>query len=129
VKDLLEHFKNKNITNLNGLILGVTYKKDSDDTRMSPSLEILRRLKLKLKKKLFIYDRLLDFNDEIYKKHKLVKLKNITSTFLGKLDFVLILTNHSGINYKYLRKHSKLIFDTKNTYKNHIYKFKNVIEI
>tara|TARA_B100001057_G_scaffold498914_1_gene607627 strand:- start:6246 stop:7580 length:1335 start_codon:yes stop_codon:yes gene_type:complete len=129
VQDLLGHFKKKNISNLNGLILGASYKKDSDDTRMSPSLEILRRLKLKLKKKLFVYDRFLDLNDEIYKKHKMVKLKNINPIFLRKFDFVLILTNHTGINYEYLRKHSKLIFDTKNTYRNHIYKFKNVIEI
>ena len=59
----------------------------------------------------------------------MVKLKNINPTFLRKFDFVLILTNHTGINYEYVRKHSKLIFDTKNTYRNHIYKFKNVIEI
>ena len=49
---------------------------------MSPSLEILRRLKLKLKKKLFVYDKNLNSSDEVYKKHKMIELKNINQSFL-----------------------------------------------
>jgi UDP-N-acetyl-D-glucosamine dehydrogenase len=130
VRDLFEHLKNKkDFSKLKCLILGMAYKKNSDDTRMSPSIEILKLLNNKIKKNIYVYDHCVKKDNLEYKNYKKISLNKITKKFLKNLNFILILTDHDGLNYNFFRKNSKLVFDTRNVYKNHIFKFKNVIEI
>ena len=112
-------FKNKLIIKKNKikkvLIIGVAYKKELDDTRESPSIEFIKILKNKKIK--------VDYHDPYVKKLKSRKLdriyisKKINSNIIKKYDCVIILTNHSNINYKIIKKYSKFIVDTRNVYK------------
>jgi UDP-N-acetyl-D-glucosamine dehydrogenase len=95
------------------LILGVTYKKDVKDLRESPALDIIEELKKRKAK--------VDYSDPLipYLKIKTINLKSV-SLSRGKLknyDCLVIVTDHSKVNYEFLRINSKLLFDTRNVYK------------
>lgn len=108
---------------LNGstiLILGLSYKKDVDDTRESPSLRIIELLQEK--------GAIVDYNDpyipETYKTRKYdynKKSVELTPENINKYDCVLIVTDHSCYDEELIGKHSKLIVDTRNLIKNKIY--------
>lgn len=95
------------------LVLGLAYKKDIDDVRESPSLELIELLRGKGAK--------VDYNDPyIPKTHKQrdydLKMKSVplTAAMLKTYDVVLISTDHSDYDYKWLVKNSKLVVDTRN---------------
>ncbi|MCU0652239.1 MAG: nucleotide sugar dehydrogenase [Candidatus Omnitrophica bacterium] len=96
------------------LVVGATYKKDIKDLRKSPALDIIDILQKK-KSRVAYYDPLIP-----YLKIGGINLKAIelTKENLGKFNCVVIATDHSVINYKFLLKNSSLIFDTRNIYKN-----------
>ena len=100
----------------NALIVGVTYKKNIDDIRESPSLsfiEILNRKKIKV-----------DFYDpyvKVLKSRKLKKPIRVTKlSTIKKYDIVYILTDHDCINFIDIKNRAKLIVDTRNVYKHEI---------
>ncbi len=95
------------------LILGVTYKKDVKDLRESPALDIIEELR-KRKAKVSYFDPLIP-----YLKISNISLKSISLSHsnLQKYDCVVIVTSHSKVNYEFLRKNAKLIFDTRNVYR------------
>lgn len=113
LEKLLES-QNKKINKSKILIIGVTYKKDVKDLRKSPSLDIIEILQ---KNKIFVsyYDPLIP-----YLKLDHINLYSIAlnKNTLNKFDCVVIATDHSEINYKFLLNNSKCIFDTRNVYKN-----------
>lgn len=99
---------------LNGsriLILGIAYKRDVDDLRESPSLEIIETLQ---NEKAHV-----DYNDPYFPvvgKGRHYDL-NLTCTPLGKIadyDCVVIVTDHSDYDYKYIVDSAKLVVDTRN---------------
>ena len=104
------------------LISGVTYKKDVKDLRESPALEIIEELK-KRKVKVSYFDSFIP-----YLKIDDINLKSVSwsANNLQKYDCIIITTNHSSVNYDFLRKNAKLIFDTRNVYKKD---FDNVIRL
>ena len=115
----LSEFMNKSINKSKILIIGMAYKKDVDDMRESPSL-ILYELLQK-------YGAHVDYHDDYVKQipptreHKnLEGLKSVklSSNNLRKYDALLISTDHSYINYKFLSKNSDLIIDTRNAMDN-----------
>jgi UDP-N-acetyl-D-glucosamine dehydrogenase len=95
------------------LILGVAYKKDVKDIRESPALEIIKLLQNK-KTKVNFYDPLFP-----YLKIGRINLKGtkISADDLKTYHCVVIVTDHSGLDYIFIKKHSRLIFDTRNVYK------------
>jgi UDP-N-acetyl-D-glucosamine dehydrogenase len=95
------------------LVLGLAYKKDIDDLRESPSIELIELLREKGAK--------VDYNDPyIPKTHKQrqhdlrMTSKKLSTKMLGSYDAVLISTNHSGYDYDWIVKNSKLVVDTRN---------------
>ncbi len=110
---------NKNKQTLNGakvLCLGAAYKKDIDDMRESPSLRVMTLLAEK-GAELSYHD---PYVPELHKGHgfnmemKSVPLKPET---LGQYDAVLILTDHSDIDYAMLVDRAKVVVDTRNATK------------
>ena len=98
------------------LLIGMAYKKDSDDIRESPSLPILEMLKSKGSN--------VDFYDPYVKKiGKLRKFTvnkssvSLTKSTIRNFDLIVILTNHTTINYNLIEKNSKLIIDTRGVLK------------
>ncbi|MCU0666154.1 MAG: nucleotide sugar dehydrogenase [Candidatus Omnitrophica bacterium] len=105
--------KGVNIGKANILVVGVTYKKDIKDLRKSPSLDIIDSLK-KHKAKVSYYDPLIP-----YLKVNNIDLKSIelTKSNLSSFDCVIIGTDHSNVDYKFLLENSRFIFDARNVYK------------
>lgn len=101
---------------LNGskvLVLGLAYKKDIDDLRESPSIELIELLRERGAK--------VDYNDPyIPRTHKQrqhdlgMVSKNLTAKMLAGYDVVMIATDHSSYDYDWIVKNSKLVVDTRN---------------
>ena len=120
--------KNKSLKNKRILILGFSYKKDSDDTRESPVKKICEQLKSKVKNKLIICDPHIENKDsDINKMYKFINLKKLYNRkFLKSLALCFIGTNHSIFKYEYLSKHINTIFDSRNSFKKENSKIKLV---
>ncbi|MFQ5413360.1 MAG: nucleotide sugar dehydrogenase [Phycisphaerae bacterium] len=95
------------------LVLGLAYKKDVDDLRESPSIELIERLRALGAK--------VDYNDPhiprtpAQREHNLgMTSKKLTATMLKTYDCVLIATDHSAYDYDWIVRHAKLIVDTRN---------------
>ncbi len=107
---------NKYKRSVNGskiLVAGVTYKKDIDDYRESPALDIIGMFS-NLNADIKYSD---PFVKELTIHGKKLKSVPLTQNTLSKQDIVIILTDHSSFNYDQIYDHSKLIFDTRNSYK------------
>lgn len=105
--------RNKKIENSKILIIGVTYKKDVIDLRKSAALDIIKKLQL-LKADVFYHDPLIPYlkiNNIDLKSHSLDK------AILNSTDCVIIVADHSDLNYKFILDNSSFIFDTCNIYK------------
>lgn len=109
---------NKHKKAINGskiLILGVAYKQDIDDYRESPALRIINDLENE-GAGVFFYD---PYITEYRYKGKIKKGENqITSNLVKSADLVIITTAHSAIDYSFIQKNAKVIFDTKNAMRN-----------
>lgn len=108
--------KKKALNGAKVLVLGLAYKKDIDDVRESPSLELIEVLREKGAK--------VDYNDPyIPATHKMrnydlkMKSKKLSEAMLKKYDCVLIATDHSDYDYKWIVKNSQLVVDTRNATK------------
>lgn len=98
----------------NVVILGVAFKKDIDDLRDSPVLKVIEFLVNKVGK--------LQYNDPHINNIEVNGLKYnsipLTPALMAKTDCILITTDHSAYDYKWIIKHAKLIVDTRNATKN-----------
>jgi UDP-N-acetyl-D-glucosamine dehydrogenase len=103
----------KSIKGSNIHILGVAYKKDVDDVRESPALEIMNILRHKWARVTYTDPYIPEIN--YHGIH--VKSEPLTKTFLNKIDCSVIVTNHGNFNYDLIVSHSKLIVDTRNALK------------
>ena len=104
---------------LNGsriLALGIAYKRDVDDMRESPAVLVMERLR----------DRgvIVDYSDSNVpvfprmREHKFdLSSVALTPDTLASYDAVVLLTDHSDIDYGAVLKHAKLIVDTRGKYR------------
>ena len=99
------------------LIIGVAYKKDIDDCRESPALDIIQILN-DLGSETSYYDPFVSSLSLGVLNYE--SLKILDSTTLIDFDATVIVTNHTDIDYDLIAKHSKLIIDSRNVFKNHI---------
>lgn len=99
---------------LNGskiLILGVSYKRDIDDLRESPSLTIIETLQKR--------GALVSYNDPYFpkigkgRKYNL-QMQCVPLEALEQYDCVAIITDHSDYDYKNIVNEAQLIVDTRN---------------
>jgi UDP-N-acetyl-D-glucosamine dehydrogenase len=104
------------------LILGVTYKKDVKDLRESPALSIIEMLQAK--------GASVDFYDPLipYLRIRNIDLKGmkVGPEKLQRYDCVIITVANSGIDYGYIQKKARLVFDTRNIYKK---QYPNVVKL
>jgi len=113
-KILNRSFK-KALNGSNILILGVAYKQDIDDYRESPAIRVIEELE-KEGATVSFYD---PFISEYRENGKIVKgEKALTQILIENADLVIITTAHSKVDYEFVQKHAKIIFDTKNVMKN-----------
>ena len=90
--------------------LGVAYKRDTNDTRESPALEVLRGV---YEKGSVVY-----YADphipSIELSGKVIKSVDLMPDLLRSMDCVVVLTDHSAFSYAMVAAHSPLILDTRN---------------
>lgn len=104
----------KAINGSNILIIGVAYKKDIDDYRESPAIDIIQLLKEAGASVDYFdpYINEIDFGGVVMK-----SLEKLTKSLLKKYDVSVIVTNHSNIDYQLVKSNENLIVDTRNVYK------------
>ena len=99
------------------LVLGLAYKKNIDDTRESPAVEIMDILQSKganidySDPHVPIFPRKRDYHFEL--ESIPLNAENIFS-----YDCILLTTDHDSFDYKLLQQHAKLIVDTRGRLKN-----------
>jgi UDP-N-acetyl-D-glucosamine dehydrogenase len=101
-------FKNAKI-----LVLGISYKKDVDDTRESPALEIIEMLQEKGAKVLY-NDPYIPRIPKVRKHDLRLNSTSLTDELLQGMDAVAIITDHSSYDYGWIVKNAKLVIDTRN---------------
>jgi UDP-N-acetyl-D-glucosamine dehydrogenase len=109
--------KSKSIRGSKILVLGVAYKKDVDDVRESPALEIMKLLNERGAE--------LAYSDpyvpRLYRMRE-YDFSYLTSVVLNEdslrnADLVLIATDHSNVDYQFVVDHSRVVVDTRNATK------------
>jgi UDP-N-acetyl-D-glucosamine dehydrogenase len=92
------------------LVLGVAYKANIDDTRESPSLDIMETLRERGAR--------LEYSDPFVPKlefaGKRLSSVSLTTANLRRFDCVIIATAHRNIPFAGVLRHSKLVIDTRN---------------
>jgi len=95
------------------LVIGVTYKKDVLDLRKSPAIDIISLLK-KRNHKVSYFDPIIPYLNIDGISLKSTPLNRAT---LSKFDCVIIATDHSVLDYPFILRNSRRIFDTRNAYR------------
>ena len=111
-----KHLNNaqKTVNGSKVLIIGVAYKKDINDIRESPALDIIQLL-MRNGAKVEYHDPYvpkIDLNNNI----SLKNLAYLKEKELITYDACIIVTNHSNINYELINDHCQLILDTRNVF-------------
>jgi len=112
-KILSRKFK-KSLNGAKILLLGVAYKKDIDDLRESPALEIIKKLEQE-GAIVSYYDPYIPKFINNGKEYK--SLNKLTAKEIKERDIIIITTDHTKIDYEMIVKNAKAIFDTRNAIK------------
>jgi len=107
LKKINKQFKNSSI-----LILGIAYKKNTDDLRESPSLVILDKL-IKLGSKVKYYDPYIPILPKTRNCNYSLESIDLSSDKIKLFDLVLVATDHDDIDYDLIIKNSKSLIDTR----------------
>lgn len=109
--------ENKSLKDAKIFVLGVAYKKDIDDLRESPALKIMELLR-KQGANITYHDPFIP----VIEPHggSTIQLESIelTDEVLADADCVLILTDHSTVDYEQVAAVAKLVIDTRYATKN-----------
>jgi len=106
----------KSIKNSKIFILGLSYKKNVDDLRESPSLVILEKL-LNLGAIIQYSDPYFDSIPSTRKYNFKFSSQIIDKNSLNNADLVLLATDHDDFDYNFIEKEAKLIVDTRGRFK------------
>ncbi|MFC9541694.1 nucleotide sugar dehydrogenase [Lysinibacillus sp. NPDC056959] len=102
----------KEISDAEIVVIGVSYKPNINDFRESPALHVIDELMDK-QCGLNVIDPFIDtFTVDNY----MFNTVSLTREIIQKADAVVILTNHTTIDYSLIDQHAALIFDTRNTH-------------
>lgn len=124
-RDMPEWVVNKIVAALNNqsksvkgskiLVLGLAYKKDVEDVRESPSIELIKILKEKGGDIAYcdpfvpVFPKDKDHNFDM-------RSIELNADNLNQFDLVLLATNHTVFDYEMIKNNSKIIVDTRGVY-------------
>jgi UDP-N-acetyl-D-glucosamine dehydrogenase len=97
------------------LVLGVAYKRDIDDLRESPALEIIRLLQEKGAEVDYHDSFCPIIHDDGHTPLRGLPLHSLplTDAAIGSADLVLVVTDHSTVDYERIGKLARLVVDTR----------------
>jgi UDP-N-acetyl-D-glucosamine dehydrogenase len=103
------------------LVLGVAYKKDIDDLRESPALEILRLLQEKGAEVSYHDPLCPEIADDGHTALKGLPLfsEPLTDEMLRESDCVVLITDHSAVDYALVAREARLVVDTRGVMRSH----------
>jgi UDP-N-acetyl-D-glucosamine dehydrogenase len=97
------------------LVLGIAYKKNVDDTRESPAVELMELLKA--------MGATVEYSDphvSVFpkmRKHQFdLKSVPLTPESIAQYDLLLLATNHDAFDYQLISRYARLIIDTRGVY-------------
>ncbi len=93
------------------LVLGVAYKRDIDDIRESPALDIIRLLEQQGAQVAYFDPYVPHFRED---GHEFRSVPRLDEAALGGADLVMIVTDHSTIDYGLVKRAAPLVVDTRN---------------
>ena len=96
------------------LVLGVAYKRDLNDYRESPAIEVIRLLRADGAEVVYHDPYVPSFRDG----DLAMESKPLTAELLSAQDLIIITTDHTNIDYDWVVAHAKHVFDTRNATKN-----------
>ena len=104
----------KSVNGAKVLVLGVAYKGNIDDYRVSPAICVIEEL-LRRGADVEYYD---PWVPKFRKKSLTMEsIPALTAEAVAAADIVLVTTAHTNVDYALVQKNAKLIFDTKNAMK------------
>ena len=113
--DMLNRRFKKSLNGSKILVLGVAYKQDIDDYRESPAIRVIENLQKEGADTVFYDPYIPKFREhgKVYEGEK-----ELTTELVESTDLVIITAPHSNVDYEFVQRHAKAIFDTKNVTKN-----------
>jgi len=116
VSQALNHAKQKAMKGAKILVLGVAYKPDIADMRESPAVELMALLMGK--------GALVEYCDPhvpVFPKMRKYRFEMqsvpLSAQTLPQYDLVLLATDHEAFDYELIRRHARLIVDTRGAYR------------
>ena len=102
------------------LVLGVAYKKDIDDLRESPALEVIRLLQEKGAEVSYHDPFCPTIDDDGHTPIQGLPLRSVelTDAVLEGADLVVVVTDHSGVDYARVADLARLVVDTRGVMRN-----------
>jgi UDP-N-acetyl-D-glucosamine dehydrogenase len=97
------------------LVLGIAYKKDVEDMRESPSVELMEILRDKGAQVSYSDPHVPVFPKMREHQFDLASVP-LTAESIASYDLVLLATSHSAFDYDLIQQHSQLIVDTRGVY-------------
>lgn len=113
VVEKIAHALNEDRKAVNGsrvLVLGIAYKKDIDDMRESPALDVMRLLEARGASVAYHDPFVASFREDGHEASSVV----LTVDELTKADAVVVVTDHSTVDYQFVADHAALVVDTRN---------------
>lgn len=96
------------------LMLGVAYKQDIDDYRESPAIRVIEELEKEGAEVVYFDPYVSEYHDGQEIKESEPEL---TAKLIESVDLVIVTTAHTNVDYEFVQKNAKAIFDTKNALK------------
>ena len=109
VAEALNH-QGRAVRGANVLVLGVAYKRDIDDIRESPALDILRLLEGQGARVSYHDPHVPCFAEDGHEYRSVA----LTPEAVRAADCVMIVTDHSSVDYGMIRRNAKMVVDTRN---------------
>lgn len=97
------------------LLLGIAYKRDIDDLRESPSLEIIKLLQEKGADVAYHDPHCPVIADDGHTEIVQLPMQSmpLNESVLDVADIVVIITDHTSVDYEFVANHAQLVFDTR----------------
>jgi UDP-N-acetyl-D-glucosamine dehydrogenase len=113
VVEKIAHALNEDRKAVNGsrvLVLGIAYKRDIDDMRESPALDVMRLLEARGATVAYHDPFVPSFREDGHEATSVA----LTKDELAKADAVVVVTDHTTVDYQFVVDHAPMVVDTRN---------------